>query len=317
MPLPTRLQKLIDTSRIWFLEQPLSPPTAEESALADDLRNAMQRLQIDLDPGLPAAQLFWNNNMAKLKEQALESDPRDFISWDVVKGTMFVKYATYSRTEYSYLRQSPDWARWQAATREDKAGHPPPCPFDAGTSCNLIHHAYHLARYERSMGDSIGSYDFAVEFGGGYGGMCRLFHKLGFAGRYVIFDLPAFSLLQEYFLKSVGITVLGKADFMAGKPGVLCVSDMSVLKELTTATYSESMLLATWSLSESPVPTRDEVLEHTGAFDAFLIALQPAFEDIDNLAYFDSWRKGKGGYQWQFEEMQHIPNQRYLFGMKK
>lgn len=33
--------------------------------------------------------------------------------------------------------------------------------------------------------------------------MCRLVHRLGFAGRYVICDLPELSILRRYYLKSV------------------------------------------------------------------------------------------------------------------
>ena len=46
-----------------------------------------------------------------------------------------------------------------------------------------------------------------VEFGGGYGSMCRLLHKLGFSGQYFIYDLPEFVALQRYFLKSIGMPV--------------------------------------------------------------------------------------------------------------
>lgn len=316
MALPARIQKLLDKSKMWYLNKPLAPPTAQETALAREFKEKMQRLDVCLDPTLPAAELFWNANMLKLKELAIHNDPREFLSWDVVKGTMFVKYAKYSRPEYSYLKNAADWPRWQKAIREDKVGHPPPCPFDTSTSCNLVHHAYHVAKYEQSMGDSVGNYSFALEFGGGYGGMCRLFHKLGFQGRYLIFDLPAFSILQEYFLKSIGLKVLSKSEFLSGEQGVLCTSEMSVLDELK-ANDEKRLLVATWSLSESPISTREQILRHADLFDAYLIALQPKFEDIDNLLYFDAWRKSKPRYDWIFEEMEHILKQRYLFGKKR
>ena len=39
-----------------------------------------------------------------------------------------------------------------------------------------------------------------LEIGGGYGNFCRLLMKRGFAGSYVIYDLPEFLQLQEWYL---------------------------------------------------------------------------------------------------------------------
>ena len=47
--------------------------------------------------------------------------------------------------------------------------------------------------------------DVIVEFGGGYGSMCRLVRKLGFKGRYVIFDLRPILALQKYYLGLHGV----------------------------------------------------------------------------------------------------------------
>lgn len=70
---------------------------------------------------------------------------------------------------------------------------------------NLIHQAYHLQQYEQTTGKRIEDLKSIVEFGGGYGAMCLLIHELGFKGKYVIYDLPEFSLLQEYYLSQYGI----------------------------------------------------------------------------------------------------------------
>src|SRR5207244_11597755 len=71
-----------------------------------------------------------------------------------------------------------------------------------------------------------------LEFGGGYGSMCRLFHNLGFRGRYLIFDLPAFSALQRFFLRSIGMCVGSPEEFRDGACGVALSSNVGDLQTL-------------------------------------------------------------------------------------
>jgi hypothetical protein len=49
------------------------------------------------------------------------------------------------------------------------------------------------------MGLDVRGFDFVIEFGGGYGSLCRLFFNQQFKGQYVLFDLPPFSALQHFF----------------------------------------------------------------------------------------------------------------------
>ena len=74
------------------------------------------------------------------------------------------------------------------------------------------------------------------------------------------------------------------------------------------------LFLATWSLSETPIPVRDQVLERVRGFDYLLLAFQHRFEDIDNFAYFSRWADelGQGGVV-EFREIDHLPGNSYLF----
>jgi len=71
----------------------------------------------------------------------------------------------------------------------------------------LIHHTYHIAQFEDKVGERISNFDFIFKFGGGYGSMCKLLHNPGFKGRYVLYDFPVFSALQEFFLKCHNISL--------------------------------------------------------------------------------------------------------------
>lgn len=305
----------VDTFRMHRQKYSLPAMSEKERLLADELRAKIGAMNIPGSQGMTPAQKAWNDNMHTLQRMVGSQDPRAFLSWDVVAGTMFVRYAKYSRTEFGYLRGLADWPRWKDALREDEAGTPARCPFEPETSCNLVHHAYHLAQFEKFSNEAVNHFDYVFEFGGGYGSMCRLFFKLGFKGRYLIADLPPFSALQEYFLKSVGIRVLTRDEFVKGECGVLCVSDIDKIDDLLGG--ERSLFLATWSISESPLFVREKILgKHSNSFDAYLVAFQPRFEDVDNAVFFATWRSAHPDYSWATIDMAHLPKQKYLFGKR-
>lgn len=311
-----RLLKAYDLLRIRRQKTLLPPATPRERELAAKLGTKLGALEIPPSDGMSPAQKAWNENMRRLQGLAASDDPRNFLSWEVVGGTMFVRYAKYSRTEYAYLAHRTDWSRWQAALVEHPAGNPVRCPFDTRTSCNLVHHAYHLAQFEDVTGTRVDGFRSVIEFGGGYGSMCRLFANLGFRGRYLIIDLPAFTALQEYYLESIGIRILTPGEYRAGEHGVLCLSDLDALRDLVDG-QSGSLFLATWSISEAPLPVRQQVLDGIAdSFDACLIAYQPRFEDVDNTGYFSAFSAARPGYAWQARAMDHLPGQTYLFGLR-
>src|SRR5205085_1427466 len=122
--------------------------------------------------------------------------------------TMFISNSATALKELRLLRRSSRWPRWKSALRENAVGKPVPLLIRGSTSGIQVHHTYHIAQFEEATGAAIGDMRLIFEFGGGYGSMCRQAHLLGFRGKYVIFDLPEFSALQRYFLRSIGLRVL-------------------------------------------------------------------------------------------------------------
>lgn len=309
-----RLLKPLDVLRQKLQHRRLPLPSQRELDLIEVFRSRIRNLTIPEPSGNSAAQQSWHNNMVNLQELALGTDPRNFLSWEVVGSTMFVKYAKYSRTEFRYLQERPDRMRWLSALKEINTGNPVKCPFEKSTSCNLLHHAYHVARFESETGKRADSFRTIVEFGGGYGSMCRLFFNLNFSGRYLIFDLPPFSALQQYFLQSAGISLLLPEDYLEGKSGVLCISDIDILDRLV-AHEPDNLFLATWSISETPINVRKRILDRNfTAFSDFLIAYQPAFGEVDNEKYFGQLCQTQPDIQWSKIDIEHLPGQKYLFG---
>jgi hypothetical protein len=305
--------------KIWELvsDNPLPFHSSQEAALTAELQTTFRELAVPDSTPVPASEAAWMRNMNRLQELALTRDPRRFLRWDVVGNTMFVSYTSYISTELSFLKHSPDWnTRWRPAIQESPAGHPIPYIFYPASSGNLIHHAYHLAQLEEKTRVRAQDIGLVFEFGGGYGSMCRLFYNLGFEGRYIVYDLPPFSALQRYYLKILGLPVQSVTEFMKSKTGIVCISDTQDLKALLSESLeaSDSLFLATWSISESPIRVRDSVLPLLYDFGLFLIAYQQRFGEIDNAQFFSNWKEVASRVRWNNWQIEHIPGNYYLIG---
>ena len=234
---------------------------------------------------------------------------------------MFISNAPFVRVEFEFLRSLPNWSnRWSEAIAEVAVGHPIPFIFYPKSSGNLIHQAYHLAQFKQHTGVVAHRIDLVFEFGGGYGAMCRLFHNLGFRGRYVIFDLAPFSALQEYYLKATGLEVHPATSFAEKQSGVFCVSDSKELRRVFSPSGAwedlETAFLATWSLSEAPIEARDPIIALISGFDSVLAAYQGEFGGVDNCQFFMDFRRNFTGMSWYNWEIEHLPGHYYLMANK-
>ena len=304
---------------ILALDRRLPPPTGRELELVEELRGQFRAIRHADAGDAPPSEAAWMNHARRLSELVLNDDPREFLRWDVIGDTMFVSHPEFVKKELAYLTGLPDWrGRWQEAIKESPAGHPLPYLSHPSSSGNLIHHAYHVAQFEEKMGRRAEEMDFILEFGGGYGSMCRLFHNLGFRGKYVIFDLPHFSALQRFYLKSLGLKVRPAGASGAADEGVACVSDLESLEALLRdAGGRDSMFVATWSLSESPLWLRQSVLPLIERFSDFLIAYQHLYGEVNNLQFFSEWKAGMGeSVTWHERQIEHLPGSSYLFGRR-
>lgn len=266
---------------------------------------------------------LWIQKRARLRQLLLERDPSDFLRWDVIRTTMVKRGRAPVVHELRHLRRRPDWsARWRPALRESTIGRPRPFHLYPRSSGNLIHQAYHLCRFEEATGLALSTVPLIVEFGGGYGRMCGLLHRLGFSGTYVIFDLPEVSVLQRFFLRHLDIPVLDAgAVAAAGGParGVVTTSEVPELRTLLRSRPpGHAALIAMWSLSETPVELRAHILAEVSSFDAFLIGYTNRFVDLDNRTLFATWRSTLPNHTWYEFPIPHLRKAEcYVFGIKK
>lgn len=264
----------------------------------------------------------WKKTCERILDLTLKDDVRRFLRWVPIQEKMNISFAFYLRKELEFLKKSDNWdSRWKNAIREVSFGSPIPFFFYRKSSGNLIHHAYHLARFETNLDIRINDLDYVFEFGGGYGSMCRLFYNLGFKGKYIIFDLPHFSLLQTFYLKGIGLKVENKN--IKKWSQILCISNLEKLKEVINHNLNfNSIFLSTWAFSEVPIKLREEFNELYQNFSYFLIAYQHKVFGIDNEKYFRELRplietinsKNKRIVKWNNFTIQHLYDNSYLFG---
>lgn len=239
----------------------------------------------------------WDKYRQKLRLYIAKNDPRNFLRWEPIMGSMF-HYA--DKNEFFYLTKKSK-NDWLPTTRGTSAGNPPLYSYDKKTNGNIIHTAYNLSQLVDLHTIEIKNIHTIVEFGAGYGCMAKLIHNLGFCGKYIIFDIPEFLALQKYFL---GVTkTKGNFEFV------------DEIKKLNIS--NPDIVIATWSLSESPEELREAFFKKIGKPQYVLIAYQEKFESTDNKKYFQEYQNKNTDYEWKNCEIEHLPKNYYLIGKKK
>lgn len=264
------------------------------------------------------ADTLWEAKRAELRHLLATADPDAFMRWPGVRTTMVKRGHRPVGVELRQMRRRADWPeRWRPALREMTLGRPRPFPRLPTTSANALHLAYHLSRFEEATGVRPETAPFILEFGGGYGGMCRLLHRLGFRGLYVIFDLPELGALQRFYLGHARIPV-ATWNGHAPSSGVVTASALDDLPALLGARpRGPGLFIATWSLGETPAALREPMLSLMSSFDAVLLGYTAQFREIDNRAAFGRWRRDLPGLAWQELALPHLGKAEwYLFGAR-
>lgn len=217
-------------------------------------------------------------------EESLDS----FLTWPEINSTMFVGNAPYTGLELEALQHSPHWKRYEVALVEDALGSP--VMYNRLTSGNLIHQCYHLMQWEAETGVQVNDLESIFEIGAGYGALCKIVRRLGFAGEYTIFDLPELALLQRWYLGELGIV----AEWAGDKPETVLAPDL---------------LVALWSLSEMNARAQSVYSQYLSPRHYLLAALDAPWESEDNAAIF----RGLTHFL-KFQEIEHLPGNFYLIG---
>jgi hypothetical protein len=305
---------------IVLLDRPYHTPSCKEEGLARELRQYVMNMRNEGDnQNLTSSSinLRWLDNLNLFRDIVIRKDPRDFIHWKVIRDSMFVSNVPYINDELKYLKCHKEWSRIKEEIKESRIGRPIPAWKYPNSSPNLIHHMYHICQFEDRIKYRVKDFKIIVEFGGGYGCMCRLLHAQGFNGKYIIYDLPEFAALQQYYLRLNSISVKDIKSFEWSESGVFCVSKLEALKNvINTVDIGNSMFIAMWSLSEVPKELRYLILQLIHGFKGFLIAYQVEFEGIKNHQFFMNWANQNNSITWQNCQITYLTGNYYLIGFQ-
>lgn len=169
---------------------------------------------------------------------------------------MVVGEAPYIETELTYLQASPSWPKWREAICEVPHSPATRLSYYPRSSGNLIHQAYHLARWEERTGLDVATLRRIVEFGGGYGAMAQVCRQAGFRGEYYIYDFPELLLFQKFYLSMIGLN--------AHRRTVIKTVSGFPAWEKTIWWYRKhraDLLVALWSLSETDRGTQGAIMD--------------------------------------------------------
>ena len=318
---PIELARMFVASCAWARRSPsrwgrASTGTCDE-AVAELRRGVASSPSLDEPSRANDTTDMWSQRRREVRHMLLSRDPTTFLTWTPLVRSMTFGLSPWIRAEFRALRRSGQWeARWRDALRENRAGLPMPSHVYPRTSGTLIHHAYHLHRFERTTGRTIATFTGIVEFGGGYGSMARLVARLGFRGRYHIHDLPEFSALQRFYLRSVRAEI-GEGELADALSRITCSSHREDTAP-SAVQQDSAVFLATWSLGETPLWLREEWRPTLARFRYFLIGFHDRFENIDNRTWFEDLAASRRDVEWTFEPVEHRDGQiHYLFGVPR
>lgn len=312
-------KKIYDKFYDFIFYENLKKSSENEKRYLNELIEEVKSIKpIDIK-GLNGAELEWSNNVNEIINSILNKNPREFLSWSVIRYTMFVVREHYVKIELnSLINKNASQHFWKKIITESNVGKPLRYWRYRLSSGNLIHHAYHLFRFKELTNKNPDKIDLIFEFGGGYGSMCRVLHNAGFNKKYIIFDLPVFSALQKFYLKCLGLKVLNKNQYLNEESGIICISQLSELEELLNnlGAIENKMFIATWSLSETPILFRSHFEKYLPKFNFYLIAYAEQFNDVNNIKYFNDIEYNLNGIKWYNVEIEHLPGNKYLIGNK-
>lgn len=136
---------------------------------------------------------------------------------------------------------------------------------DLPTTMNRIQHMAHLLLNGWTP-HKLSQLDTIIEIGAGVGDMADIVCKLGFNGKYIIYDFKEVGQIQKWYHDKLGHT------------NIVHTSDLNDLVDA-------DLMIGTWSFTEMPLDLRAEVLEHIGGTKNWLIAYSNLIFGIDNDKY--------------------------------
>lgn len=256
----------------------------------------------------------WKDNLARIEEYFIGCMDENFLSNEIVNGTMVFSNKEAHAAEVDELAPILDAKAVGKIVSKDLSRAMCSGKSERHSVINSVHHLYHLTRFEQATGRKLGSIKSVVEFGGGYGNMARIVRNTWPVESYRIIDLLLFSCIQYVFLcgaegeKNVGFC--GSADIKEPLFSLYPLPFLEYAKKI-----KGELFLSTWALSES-----------TRAAYSFVAGCDWFGASNLLIAYNDQWKPWedgelastleKGGWRIINEPIRFLPHSHYLFATR-
>lgn len=269
---------------------------------AETLREKMAALPEPVTDKQPPFWEYWRWQL--WKHVTIGNDPRRFFDWPEIYHTMLWKHRpdAIEKERQEIIKNGNGWIDTTWAARDPGFVYPGDYQPNTYTSQSLLHQLYHLMRFEQVTGLHVKNMRKITELGGGFGAMALVCQRLGFEGKYALYDLPEFLLLQEYYLSNVGVNN---------------VKFYNNYGAVSRQHGRADLLIACYSLSEMPIGWRNTVMPFLPA-NNILLLYSNKFGEYDNVDYFKYYAKLHDDMNWHHEQIAHLPEGNwYSFGWEK
>lgn len=199
----------------------------------------------------------WGSWAGKIRQAFQYQVPNNFLSEPLISFTMVYKRFkgvkdTQQRLEFA--REYVLEEQLKYLLEEDGIGNPIISNSEYKTSSNRTYHTAHLAMYKKISGHYFWDTESIIEFGGGYGNMCRVIKKANPSVTYTIIDLPELLALQYIYLASLigenEINIVNESNMKISPNKINLISSEFLYKE--NMPLDADSFISTWALSESP-----------------------------------------------------------------
>ena len=271
------LRKILSLLSFWSLND-LSAIKSRDEKILKIIEKKLNNINFNKKYLKNTHNLFNNKILNLLKKRELTN----FLRKNFIQKMFFVHNRLFILKELLELKKDKNWILYKKLIEEDNVGNPVRYFLYPKSSGNRINHVYHLSVLTKEFNINLKKLNNVFEFGGGYGCMARIFSKINKRTTFTCFDTNIVNLLQYYYLKQnnldVGFSKKNKFHLISN------------IKKINTR-YSNSLFIANWSLSETPINFRKKFIKSIKNSKLILISFQENFENIDNLKYFNNLKK--------------------------